>query len=114
MFKKIKTQFRTYTRDLIIENHKNITTHLDKLNELASIKKYSTPECKICLAQEVRIALQCGHLLCGKCHKNIMEHTDKSQFEILDVNSEYKVDDLEIIECPICRTVSTFSINIYF
>ena len=110
----IKTQFRKFTCELIKDNHTTITEQLDKLNEINNVKKYSVPECKICMMREVKIALQCGHVLCYCCYKNILKHTDKSQYELDSENDDADIKDIDIIECPICRTISTLSVNIYF
>jgi len=110
----IKTQFRKFTCELIKDNHTNITEQLDKLNEINNVKKYSIPECKICMMREVKVALQCGHLLCYCCYKNILKNTDKSQYELDSENEDGDIKDIDIIECPICRTISTLSVNIYF
>lgn len=107
---RIREQFRNFSKELLKDNHKNIKEHIDRLTELNNFKKYSVPECKVCMANEVKIALQCGHLLCKSCYDGILKNTDKSQYECEDND----IKDVDIIECPTCRTISTLSVNIYF
>jgi hypothetical protein len=109
---KMKTQFQIYTEEIVKTTTKTMSDHLEKLNEIASVKKYSTPECKICMANEVRVALQCGHLLCHGCHKGLSDNIDKSQYESLIEDDD--IENMDIIECPVCRSISPYSIKIYF
>jgi YgiT-type zinc finger domain-containing protein len=95
------------------ENNKVINEKIEQLSQINNIKKYNTTECKICLNCDVTIALQCGHLLCENCYSNIIKTTNKENYELIGTSNKI-IDDMDIIECPVCRTVSTSCIHIYF
>ncbi len=113
LLKEIKDQYKMFSKTLLSEHNKIIDERIDQLTQVNNIKKYNTTECKICMNNDVGIALQCGHLLCHNCYCNITKNTIKDNYEIIG-NSSKSIDDMDIIECPTCRTVSTSCIRVYF
>jgi hypothetical protein len=113
LLKQIKEQYHLFSKTLMYENNKVINEKIEQLSQINNIKKYNTTECKICLNCDVTIALQCGHLLCENCYSNIIKTTNKENYELIGTSNKI-IDDMDIIECPVCRTVSTSCIHIYF
>jgi hypothetical protein len=111
----IKNDLTNITNSLtnfISTNNNNIDTQIEKYNELNKITKYSIPECKICMSKEVKIVIQCGHLLCKECFNIIINNNNKD-----DLNNTVYFNENDIQEniiCPICRAMSHTYTQIYF
>jgi hypothetical protein len=108
LIKKIKKQFSELSIELFRENKKTLDEHINKYQELNQSSKYSIPECRICMQNEVKIAIQCGHLLCYACYSKLQN--DNKQIEN-DVKSNSSSD---ILCCPLCRTYCNTYTQIYF
>lgn len=113
LLNQVKEQFKLFSTTLLSENNKIINDKIEQLSQINNIKKFHTTECKICLNNDVGIALQCGHLMCENCYNKIIKNINKENYEFIG-SSNKSIDELDIIECPMCRTVSTSCINIYF
>lgn len=113
IFKKIRDQFDIFNKSLLEDSNKFINERIELLSQVNNIKKYNTTECKICLNNEVTMVLQCGHLLCELCYNSIIKNIDKENYELIGTSSK-KLEEMDIIECPTCRTVSTSCIRVYF
>ena len=113
IFNSIREQFDNFNKNILMDCSKFMNEKIELLSQVNNIKKYNTTECKICLNNEVTMVLQCGHLLCELCYESIIKNTDKENYELIGTSSK-KLDEMDIIECPTCRTVSTSCIRVYF
>ena len=113
----IKTQLMQFSIDLFKENRKQIDCHINKYNELNNTSKYSIPECKICMMKEVKVAIQCGHVFCMGCYDELLK-TNTANItanEIIDGNYVNNVNNnISVISCPICRTISCTYTQLFF
>lgn len=110
LIKRFKKQFTDLTIDIFNDSKRTLDEHISKYQELNQTSKYSIPECRICMQNEVKIAIQCGHLLCGSCHSTLQNNSKQQQRENPDESNEH--DDT--ICCPLCRTYCNTYTQIYF
>lgn len=108
---KIKQQLIQFTNELSIENTKIIDNQINKYNELNNSSKYASPECKICMMREVKIAIQCGHVFCIECYNILLQNTP---LNIDNLNSSISIISTPSIYCPTCRTKSCTYTQLYF
>jgi len=112
IIKRFRKQFNELSIELFRENRKILEDYISKYQELNQTSKYSIPECRICMQNEVKIAIQCGHLLCNSCHSKLQN--DKKQDNInnnIDNNNDNANNS---ICCPLCRTNCNTYTQIYF
>ena len=106
LYNKLKNQLLQASIDMFKINKQQIDDHINKYSELNNTSKFTTSECKICLLNEIKIALQCGHTLCNKCYdKLIITQNENTQNEMGIINN--------IIQCPTCRAPSTTYIQLF-
>jgi hypothetical protein len=100
--------------DLFRTHKKVIDEQIAKYSEYNNSSKYAVPECRICMLQEVSMALECGHLLCGKCHDHIKTE-NKAKLENENENENENDESLHVdgYPCPFCKTLSSKFIKIY-
>ncbi len=110
----IKNYLLKSTKTIFAEYEKVIDKQISKYNDLNCAVKYNIPECKVCMMREVRLALECGHLLCIDCNKNILEEQQKQQND-LDIDEQVKNELCECkgYPCPFCKTYSSKFLQIY-
>lgn len=94
---KIKNQLLQSVIDLFKDHKLEIDKHINKYEELNNNKLYTFPECKVCCKNEIKLTLLCGHLLCQSCYNSLLQQSD----------------NLNII-CPICRSISTQFITLFY
>lgn len=112
LIKRFRKQFNDLSIELFRENKKILEDYISKYQELNQTSKYSIPECRICMQNEVKIAIQCGHLLCHVCYSKLQN--DKKQDNINN-NNESDADNADdSICCPLCRTYCNTYTQIYF
>ena len=104
LIKKFKKQFTDLSIELFRENKKTLDEHINKYQELNQSSKYSIPECRICMQNEVKIAIQCGHLLCNTCHSKLQNDSKQNESD----------SSSDTICCPLCRTHCNTYTQIYF
>jgi len=104
LIKKFKKQFTDLSIELFRENKKTLDEHINKYQELNQSSKYSIPECRICMQNEVKIAIQCGHLLCNTCHFKLQNDSKQNEND----------SSSDTICCPLCRTHCNIYTQIYF
>ena len=107
IYNKIKNQLLQLSIDLFKENKKLIDEQINKYTDLNNASKYSIPECKICMMNEITIALQCGHTICSKCYDHLLINNTNTN---IDNNIEYNPNT---IQCPTCRTVCNTYIQLF-
>lgn len=111
--RELHDNMRNYILNSTVELFKTqkrvIDEQLAKYSELNNSSKYTVPECKICMQEEIRITLECGHLLCNKCHHNILEEHKKKILE----ESEEEIITIEGYPCPFCKTLTTKPTKIF-
>jgi hypothetical protein len=61
------------------------------------------------MQEEISITLECGHLLCNKCHNNILEENKKKLIE----ETEDDIIHIDGYPCPFCKTLTTKTTKIY-
>ena len=109
IYNKIKNQLLQLSIDLFKENKKLIDEQINKYTDLNNASKYSIPECKICMMNEITIALQCGHTICSKCYDHLLINNTNTNTNT-DNNIEYNPNT---IQCPTCRTVCNTYIQLF-
>jgi hypothetical protein len=96
----------------IFKSHKKIIDEqIAKYNEYNNSSKYAIPECRICMQQEVKIALDCGHLLCLKCNDQMYKENKNKVNENEEDNEE--LIQVDGYPCPFCKTFSSKFIKIF-
>ena len=111
LYNKLKNQLLQASIDMFKINKKQIDDHINKYNELNNTVKFTSSECKICLLNEIKIALQCGHTLCAKCYDQlIITQNDTIQNDTMQ-NDMGIINN--IIQCPTCRTPSKTYIQLF-
>lgn len=110
LIKRFKKQFNDLSIELFRENKKTLDEHINKYQELNQVSKYSIPECRICMQNEVKIALQCGHLLCHFCYNKLQNDSKQNENEI----DGQHTSSSDIVCCPLCRTYCNTYTQIYF
>jgi len=101
--------------DLYKTQKKVIDEQLAKYSEYNNSSRYNVPECRICMQQEVCMALECGHLSCLQCHKKMHAENMKKLVEDDNENADNKEDPIQVdgYSCPFCKTFSSKFIRIY-
>ena len=100
--------------DLFRSHKQIIDEQIAKYSEYNNSSRYTIPECRICMQNEVSTSLECGHLLCTVCHNKIQadKHTRT------EANNGDNEDDDEPLQvagypCPFCKTFCSKFIRIY-
>jgi hypothetical protein len=105
----IKHQLLQLSIDLFKENKKLIEEQINKYNDLNNCSKYSIPECKICMMNEINIAIQCGHVFCIGCYNQLLKNKAQNNYNNRNDDDEQS----HSITCPTCRTESNTYIQLY-
>ena len=117
----LKNHLLQSSTDLFKTHTKIIDSQLAKYSEYNNTMRYNIPECRICMQQEVSMVLECGHLLCTRCHDNIHIENRKK----IDASDDDDVDDgnddddtkepiqIDGYPCPFCKTFSSKFIKIF-
>ena len=107
---EIKKTLLQSTKNLFSQYNKIIDEQVAKYNDLNCAVKYNIPECKVCMMREVRLAMECGHLLCTECNNNILEEQQKKDDLFVDNLDNQTINGFP---CPFCKTYSTKTLQIY-
>jgi hypothetical protein len=101
--------------DLFKTHKKVIEEQIAKYTEYNNSSRYSVPECRICMQQEVSTTLECGHLLCSHCHDKMQADTKKKIDENENENDNNTEEPIQIdgYPCPFCKTFSSKFIKIF-
>jgi len=103
--------------DLYKTQKKVIDEQLAIYSEYNNSSRYNVPECRICMQQEVCMALECGHLSCLHCHKKMhaenMKKLVEDNDENVDENDKEEPIQVDGYPCPFCKTYSSKFIRIY-
>ena len=108
----IKNQLLQFSIDLFRENKKLIDEQINKYTDLNNATKYSIPECKICMMNEINIAIQCGHVFCIECYNQLLKNKAQNNNNN-DNNDNNDEKSSHSITCPTCRTESNTYIQLY-
>ena len=69
------------------------------------------------MMKEVKVAIQCGHVFCMGCYDELLK-TNTANItanEIIDGNYVNNVNNnISVISCPICRTISCTYTQLFF
>jgi hypothetical protein len=109
LHEELKNFLLQSTKNLFGQYNKIIDEQVAKYNDLNCAIKYNIPECKVCMMHEVRIALECGHLLCTECNHKILDAQSKKQ----DLFEDDNICSSDGFPCPFCKTYSNKSLQIY-
>jgi hypothetical protein len=107
----LKNQLLQSSIDLF-KTHKHIMDEqITKYSEYNNSTRYTVPECRICMQQEVSMVLECGHLLCTQCHDKIHDENRKK----IDDDNDDTEEPIQIdgYPCPFCKTFSYKFIKIF-
>jgi hypothetical protein len=107
----IKNQLLQFSIDIFKENKKQIDEQINKYAEINNATKYSIPECKICMAREIKVAIMCGHVFCMECYNQLLKHNIATRENNMITDTENFVPT---IICPTCRTESNTYTQLYF
>lgn len=107
----IKNQLLQFSIDIFKENKKLIDDQLNKYSEINNASKYSIPECKICMAREIKVAVMCGHTFCMECYNQLLKNNITNRQNNMITDTENFVPT---ITCPTCRTESNTYTQLYF
>ncbi len=103
--------------DLYKTQKKVIDEQLSKYSEYNNSSRYNVPECRICMQQEVCMALECGHLSCLHCHKKMqtenMRKIDEDDNADADTDNKEEPIQVDGYLCPFCKTFSSKFIRIF-
>ena len=111
--------------DLYKTHKKVIDEQIAKYSEYNNSTRYSIPECRVCMQNEISMTLECGHLLCVGCHDNLHTENKKKLIENENENENVNEDENENVSndtsknsidgysCPFCKTFSSKFIKIY-
>ena len=82
---------------LVLKNSLELKDNLDDIINTKLSTTSDRVECKICMTNNVELALPCGHLICEDCLNNI-------KFK----GSRYRMFSSNTIHCPHCRQVFNY------
>jgi hypothetical protein len=107
----LKTHLLQSSIDLFKSHTKVIDEQIAKYSEYNNSSRYNVPECRICMQQEVCMALECGHLSCLQCHTQMHSVNMKKIDEVEDTEENPIL--LDGYACPFCKIFSSKFIRIY-
>ena len=100
----------------LYKNHKKvIDEQIAKYCEYNNSSRYNIPECRICMQHEVCMALECGHLSCLQCHKQMHSENIRKIDDDDNANDDGKEEPIHVdgYPCPFCKTFSSKFIRIF-
>lgn len=97
MLSELTNQSINNFQKLYTSQIKNVEKICDKMENICDIDKNKTVECKICMTNNVEMALTCGHTCCLSCIEQLRNTNYNSDFDLW-IN-----EDKHMSKCPICR-----------
>jgi hypothetical protein len=98
MLNKLTTQSITNFQKMYTSQIKNVEKLCGHMESICDIDKDKKVECKICMTNNIEMALPCGHTCCLSCIEQIRNTNYDIDFDI------WTNEDANMKKCPICRT----------